>query len=246
MNKVSVSLLLCACLMQTVFAENKTAESYQQLRDNMMKEKAQSNQPSKFSTEDRQLMQDSMKQLMRDHPSPGLEIGQKAHDFTLKNAFGKPVSLYQELNKGPVILVFYRGAWCPFCNLHLHVLEQHIPDFKQYHASLIAVTPQKPDVSASQIEKKKYTFEVLSDLNDDVMKQYKLYYELPEDLVTLYKSKGLDVEQYNGKGRVALPVPGTFVIARDGTIIGVHAEHDYKERMEPSAILEILEKRRDN
>ena len=242
MKKISIGVLLAVFVMQV--AANSSSESYQQLRDDMLKKQSESKQPPKFSAQDRKVMQDVMQEVMKEYPSPGLKVGHKAPKFTLVNAFGETVNLQNELKKGPVVLVFYRGAWCPFCNLHLHVLKQNVENFKKYNASLIAVTPQKPDASARQIEKKEYTFEVLSDLNDTVMKQYKLYYELSPELVTLYKSKGLDVEQYNGKGRVALPVPGTFIIAEDGTIIGAHAEHDYKERMEPATILEILEKHR--
>jgi peroxiredoxin len=243
-NKPSfTTLLLLFLLWQMPVIHAESVASYKELRDQMLKKGADTDKKkgSKFTPAERKLMKDSLAQVQKDHPSPGLKPGQKAPDFTLNNAFGKPVSLSAQLKDGPVVLVFYRGAWCPFCNLHLHVLQKNIDNFKKYGATLIAVTPQQPDQSVKQINKKAYPFEVLSDLDDSVMKQYGLYYKLSDDLVSLYKRKGLDVEQYNGKGRVALPIPGTFVIGKDGIIKAAHAEHDYKERMEPGEIIQALQ-----
>ena len=230
-------------LLVTGFVSVAQADSqagYEQMRDQMLQKGASDKKAEKFSAAEKKLMQDSMAQAKKDLPEPGLKVGDKAPDFTLEDAFGKKVSLASVLQKGPVILVFYRGAWCPFCNLHLHVLQKNIAEFAKYNATLIAVTPQLPDESAKQIKAKKYPFEVLSDLDDKVMKAYGLYYKVPDELIALYKRKGLDIEHYNGKGRVAIPIPGTYVIGKNGIIKAVHAQHDYKERMEPSAIIEVL------
>ncbi len=243
MNKAMLTtlvLLLCLPLSPALHAEN--VASYKDLRDQMLNKGADNKQKkSKFSPDELKLMKDSLAQVKQGHPSPGLKVGQKAPDFSLTNAFGKTVSLSAQLKNGPVILVFYRGAWCPFCNLHLHVLQKNIDNFKKHGATLIAITPQQPDQSAKQLKKKGYPFEVLSDLDDSVMQHYGLYYKLSDELVSLYKRKGLDVEQYNGKGRVALPIPGTFVIGQDGIIKAAHADHDYKERMEPTQIIQALQ-----
>jgi len=241
MSKLLFTGLLMSIVLSIVtIVHADTMSSYQQMRDQMLKKGATDKKATKFTDAERQLMQDSLTQAKKDHPQPGLKVGTKAPDFTLTNADGKPVNLYSQLKKGPVILVFYRGAWCPFCNLHLHVLQKNIKQFKKYNATLIAVTPQKPDASAKQIKAKAYPFEVLSDLHDKVMKQYGLYYKVPDELISLYKRKGLDIEQYNGKGRVAIPIPGTYVIAKDGVIKAAHAEHDYKQRMEPATIISVL------
>ena len=117
-----------------------------------------------------------------------------------------------------------------------------MPHFKKYGAQLILVTPQTPDKSKGQIEKDKYTFEVLSDLDSKVMKQYKLFYKLDSELVRVYKKLGLDVESFNGKGRNVLPIAGTFVIDKKGIIRAVHADVDYKKRMEPQEIIDALKK----
>ncbi|WP_126454965.1 peroxiredoxin-like family protein [Sulfuriflexus mobilis] len=195
---------------------------------------------SKFSAEDRAIMQRSASSLAEKMPAPGLRVGEKAPDFTLPNAFGMPVSLYKELKKGPVVLVFYRGAWCPFCNLHLHELKKAQPEFVRYAAQLITITPQKPDRSAQQIRKDDYSFEVLSDLDSKVMKAFRLYYELDPELNEVYLKHGLDIAAYNGPGRTVLPVPGSFVIDKSGIVRAMHADTDYKQRMATSEIIKAL------
>ncbi len=196
----------------------------------------------KFSEQDMAVMKKAAQDLARNMPAPGLKVGDRAPLFTLPNAFGKKISLQDALKKGPVILVFYRGAWCPFCNIQLHALHQSMPAFKQYGARLITVTPQKPDKSKEQLTKSKYPFDVLSDLDSKVMQDYKLYYELPADLIAVYKKLGLDIEAFNGKGRNVLPVPGTYVIDKAGIIRAAYADTDYKKRMEPQAIVDALSK----
>jgi len=133
------------------------------------------------------------------------------------------------------------GAWCPFCNLHLHVLNESLPEFKRLGAQLVTITPQKPDKSADQIKKSAYPFKVLSDLDSRVMKAYRLYYEMDAELVKVYNKLGLDIAKFNGPGRYELPVPGSFVIDQKGIVRARHAVTDYTQRMEPAAIVEALE-----
>lgn len=190
---------------------------------------------------DKSIMVKAARDLDRAMPSPGLRAGESAPDFTLFNAFGRRVTLSDQLKEGPVVLAFYRGAWCPFCNIELNALQRGLMHFKKYNASLIAVTPQRPDKSKEQIKKAEYIFEVLSDLDSSVMKSYNLYFEVPRELHELYKNRfGLDITDYNGKDRLGLPVPGTFVIGQDGIILSAYAKTDYKMRMEPEDILEVL------
>lgn len=194
-----------------------------------------------ISDEDKATMMKAARDLAKAMPDPGLKVGEKAPDFTLVNAFGESVKLSKHLEKGPVIVSFYRGAWCPFCNIELNVLQKSLPYFEKYNASLIAITPQKPDKSKEQFDKAKYTFEILSDLDNTVMKSYNLYFEIPQELHELYKNRfKFDITDYNGKGRLGLPVPGTFVIGRDGIVKAAYAKTDYKKRMEPEDILEAL------
>jgi peroxiredoxin len=140
-----------------------------------------------------------------------------------------------------VVLVFYRGAWCPFCNLHLRTLYPQLPAIEARGAQLLLVTPQQPDKSRAQLQTSGYNFEVLSDLDSAVMKAYKLYFELDPELVQVYRAHDLVVEDFNGPGRNVLPVPGTFVIDRNGTVRAMHADTDYKQRMEPADIIRALD-----
>ena len=216
--------------------------SYEEALEKFKEQRKQNKKGGGFSKSDKATMKKSGEDLAKSMPSPGLKLGEKAPDFTLKNAFGQKVKLSTALKNGPVILSFYRGAWCPYCNLQLHTLHKSMPHFKKYGAQLILVTPQTPDKSKGQIEKDKYTFEVLSDLDSKVMKQYKLFYKLDSELVRVYKKLGLDVESFNGKGRNVLPIAGTFVIDKKGIIRAVHADVDYKKRMEPQEIIDALKK----
>lgn len=100
-----------------------------------------------------------------------INVGDKAPNFSLKNASGEIVKLYDELKSGPVILVWYRGGWCPYCNLTLKRLQDELPKFKKYNASLIALTPELADSTLSTKEKNELSFEVLSDLGNKVAKE---------------------------------------------------------------------------
>lgn len=234
----SLSMLLL--LAPTGIAAADELPSYTQSLDQYV-EKSK-NEKSPFSSSDMAVMENAGKDLASSMPDPGIKVGEKAPGFVLNNALGKQVSLNDKLKQGPVVLVFYRGAWCPFCNMHLHVLQESLPEFKKYGAQLITITPQTPDKSVEQFKQKGYPFEVLSDLDSKVMKDYKLYFELPAELVDVYKKHGLDIEAFNGKDRNVLPVPGSFVIDTNGIVRAMHADTDYKKRMEPSAIIEALKK----
>ncbi len=224
----------------TAHADETPLPSYEQQKRQFMEERRKSPDAARFSEEDRRIMKQAAGKLATRLPEPGLKVGEQAPDFTLTNAFGKPVTLSTELKKGPVILVFYRGGWCPFCNLHLHALQESLPAFRTYGAQLIAVTPQRPNKSVDQIEKDGYPFEILSDLDSQVMRAYGLYYQLEPELVEVYRRHDLNLAEYNGAERNVLPVPATFIIDTQGMIRAVHADVDYKQRMEPAAILYTL------
>ena len=238
------TLLVILFTLFNVVQAGETIPSYQESFDQYMTKAKESESP--FSAADMATMKQAGANLDSEMPDPGIKAGEKAPDFTLANAFGKTITLNDELKKGPVVLVFYRGAWCPFCNMHLHVLLKSLPEFKKYSAQLIIVTPQTPDKSAGQIKKDGYPFEVLSDLDSNVMKDYKLYFELSDDLVDVYKKHKLDIEAFNGKGRNVLPIPGSFVIDKSGIVRAMHAEADYKKRMEPADIINALKKMAEN
>ena len=191
----------------------------------------------------RRILDRAARDLAAAMPEPGLKVGSRAPDFSLPDAHGNQVRLSSLLEQGPVIVTFYRGAWCPYCNLQLKALRESLPHFERHGAQLVAISPQTPDRSLAQLERDGHPFAVLSDLDDSVMKAYKLYFELPEDVRALYvESFDLDITAYNGPGRHGLPVPGTLVVDRDGIVRASFADTDYKQRMEPAAILEVLAK----
>jgi peroxiredoxin len=221
--------------------ERLSVASYRADLETFQAERAAAGGPD-FSAADRALMQQASDDLARTMPEPGLRVGDLAPDFTLPNAKETPVRLYERLARGPVVLSFYRGAWCPYCNLQLRGLQQSLPAFERLGAQLIAVTPQRPDRSLAQVEADGYRFEILSDLDSSVMRAYRLYFEVPPTLSDLYQRKlGLDLAEYNGPGRYLLPVPGTYVLDSQGRVRAAFADTDYTRRMEPAEILAALE-----
>ncbi len=196
---------------------------------------------SPLDADDRRVMKEAAAALARAMPNPGLKVGDVAPDFALPDARGKPARLSAMLEDGPVVLVFYRGAWCPYCNLHLNVLHQSLPAIEALGARLVAITPQRPDKSLGQMEKDGFPFPILSDLDSAVMKAYRLYFDVPPALTEVYRERlGLDLEDFNGPGRNVLPVPGTFVIGGDRRIAAASAHTDYRQRMEPGDVIAAL------
>lgn len=237
---LTVLLLLSVVAFAATGGASDPIPSYQQSLDAFQAERAKAGGPA-LSAKDREIMGRAARDLVAAMPDPGLKVGENAPDFSLPNAFGKQVQLSDLLAEGPVVLTFYRGAWCPYCNLQLHGLQQTLPHIEQQGARLVAVTPQQPDKSREQVEKDGYPFEILSDLDDLAMKAYGLYYEVPGDLSEVYMDRlSVDLAEYNGEGRHVLPVPATFVIDREGVIRAAFADVDYRKRVEPADIVQAL------
>jgi peroxiredoxin len=167
-------------------------------------------------------------------------VGDRAPDFCLQDAGGGEVCLAELLADGPVVLVFYRGAWCPYCNLALRALQSHHDEITARGARLVAVSPQVPDESLSLTEKHELAFDVLSDLGSDTAKQYGLAFDLPDDLAAVYDTFGFDLQRVNGGHPRTLPLPATYVIDRDGVIRWAFVDTDYTVRAEPADILAAL------
>jgi len=171
-----------------------------------------------------------------------LDVGDLALDFKLSNAFGNLVRLGCLLKQGPVVVSFYRGEWCPYCNLELQALQQVLPDIYQRDAQLVAISPQVTDKSLSTLEKNSLAFEVLSDFNNIVARHFGLVFQLPQDLQDVYQGLGIDLKISNGDDRFELPVPATFVIDPQSVIRYAFVNIDYRQRAEPDEILEVLDK----
>ncbi|BAX78705.1 peroxiredoxin-like family protein [Labilibaculum antarcticum] len=170
-----------------------------------------------------------------------LNIGDKVPDFTLNNQMSKPVTLYNELKKGPVILVWYRGGWCPYCNITLHNLQERLPDFQKAGASLIALTPEIPDQSLNTTEKHSLEFTVLSDVANKVAKEYGVVFKLTPEVAALYQ-KAFDMHSYNGDESDELPLAATYVIDQKGIIQYAFLDADYRNRAEPNDVIAALAK----
>lgn len=170
----------------------------------------------------------------------GLKTGDHASDFALPDVSGKQVSLSDLLKQGPVVVTFYRGEWCPYCNLTLRSYQAILPEIQAAGATLVAISPQTPDNSLTTVEKKGLTFNVLSDVGNTVARQYGLVYTIDEKYHALYTAVGSDIPKFDGDTSWELPIPGTFIVAQDGNITLAYVNADYTHRLEPSALLDGL------
>jgi peroxiredoxin len=170
-----------------------------------------------------------------------LKVGDIALDIKLPNALGKEVSLYSTLeNNDFAIINFYRGEWCPYCNLELKALQSYNEEFAKLGATLIAVSPQSADASLSTKDKNELTFEVLSDANNVVAKDYGLVFSLAEELRPIYLSFGIDIPGNNKEDSYEIPMPATYVINKNKEIVFAYIDEDYTKRCEPQDILDTL------
>lgn len=171
--------------------------------------------------------------------SKALQVGDVAPNFTLKNATGDIISLYNELKKGPVVLLWYRGGWCPYCNMTLSYMQKSIPDFKKYDANILALSPEVPDKSMSTKEKNELEFEVLSDIDNKVARDYKVVYKLTDEVAGLFE-ENFGLSTYNGNADAELPLAVTYIIGQDKKIKYAYLNSDYRNRAEPQELINFL------
>ncbi|MEM8733012.1 MAG: peroxiredoxin-like family protein [Planctomycetota bacterium] len=169
------------------------------------------------------------------------KVGDQLAAFELPNQDGHTVKLAELLQQGPVVVTFYRGGWCPYCNLELRAYQQALPQINASGATLVAITPELPDQSLSTKEKNELEFQVLTDKDATYARELGLVFTLPEELRPIYQNFGIDVEQHNGEGQFDLPLAATFVIGSDGNVAYAFATADYTQRAEPSEVVQILE-----
>lgn len=175
-----------------------------------------------------------------------VKTGDKAPDFTLPSQNGNAVTLSKLLEQGPVVLVFYRGQWCPYCNAQLTALNAALPNIKAAGGTLVAVSPQlptplqPPSAESNADAPPKLNFSILSDRGNQVAEKYGLAYELPEKLQALYKEFGINLQDINGDGSWTLPLAASYVIAPSGTVQYGFVETDYTKRAEPDFLIQQL------
>lgn len=175
--------------------------------------------------------------------SDALKAGDRFPDFYLSNATGASRNLEQLLEDYEFLVVsYYRGDWCPYCNLELRALQGIQEQLAAASARLVAITPEVPDQSLTTVEKFELSFEVLSDLKLTLAEQLNIVFQLPDYLIPIYDQFKIDLQTLNHDERRVLPIPATFIINKDQQIIFSYTESDYSKRLEPAVILQEIAK----
>ena len=169
-----------------------------------------------------------------------LQVGCLAPDFELPDVDGTHVSLRRSLQSGPVVLAFYRGGWCPYCNIQLRAYQQSMQQISAAGGRLIAISPQLPDQSFSTAEKNELSFSVLSDVGNVVARSFGLVFSLPLELRAALTANNKALPDINGDESWELPVPATFVVASGGAVTLAHVDVDYRQRLDPGTIIDAL------
>lgn len=166
-----------------------------------------------------------------------LQAGETAPDFELPDANGRMVSLEDALRKGPVVIAFYRGGWCPYCSLALRALQRALPEIRAAGASLLAISPQTNPGAHETRDRLDIQFPLLTDRGNRVARLFGLTFEVPDELKKLYRRVDIDLGRINGVAEWELPIPATYVIGADGDVKHAFIEVDFTERAEPSEIV---------
>lgn len=174
-------------------------------------------------------------------PADAVSVGEVLEEFTLPDATGKDVSLSELVADGPVVLVFYRGGWCPYCNLALHAYQSElVPRLRQYEATLAAISPQKPDESLSTAEKHELQFPVLSDAGARVARRVGVAFQPAEDVLEAQRALGVDIRDGNANGASELPMPTVLIVDSDRVVRFADVQPDYTSRTEVQTIIAAL------
>ena len=170
----------------------------------------------------------------------GLKVGDMAPMFTGTDNNGKVFSLEAALKKGDVVLMFYRGQWCPYCNKQMSQMNDSLSFITKKGATVVAISPEVQESVVKTIEKTKASFPVISDVQMKIMKDYKVNFAVPQTVIERYKNFGIDFNATNGENGANLPVPATYVIGKNGKIKYVFFNPDYRMRASVKDIAENL------
>jgi peroxiredoxin len=169
------------------------------------------------------------------------KAGDVAPAFSLKDPHGNVVSSADLLRRGPLVLSFYRGVWCPYCNMELQALEAAKPAFDKHGASLVAISPQTAPNSRKSVRQNKLSFPILSDAKGQVGAAFGIRFNLPDYLVELYTTLKNDLPTFNDDPSWTLPMPARYVIGQDGVILYSEVNPDYTRRPEPEDMIPVLQ-----
>lgn len=198
-------------------------------------------QEESVSAEVRRLLQRSIQRIVESGlVESAVGVGEQFPTFSLPNPAGAAVGSEELLEQGHMVVCFYRGGWCPYCNLELRAYQELLGEIRELGANVIAISPQMPDESLMTAAKASLSFEVLSDMGNSLASHLGLVFKLTAPVVELYRSVGYDLDRINGNSSWILPVPATYVVRKDGIIVDAYVQPDYSIRKEPSEVIEIL------
>ena len=219
-------------------SSDMTIPSLQDQLGNFRKEQSSAQIPPEV----KKTMEKAADELAQENiPAKSLSVGDKIPLFELPDATNRIVSISAKLTEGPVVISFYRGGWCPYCNLELRALQQSLPNMKALGASLVAISPGLPETSIDTKKKHNLEFDVLSDIGNKIAHKFGIVFTLNTELQSVYKDFGIDLEKFNGDATHQLPVPATYIVDTNGTIVYSFVDTDYTKRLEPSIIISVLE-----
>lgn len=237
--RFALTLILCLSCTKKETAMDNTSSTEQSLTEQLA-EKAE-NSKAKVPTETKAIMLKAIEDLKTSEVmSTALKEGSKIPHFTLPDVKKGTVRSSNLLEQGPLLIVFYRGGWCPYCNLQLRDLQKHYREIQETGALLVAISPEAPDQTAETVKDGELDYYVLSDADGKVGQSFGLMYKLPNDLIEVYKGFGIDLEKSNANKNWELPLAATYIIRRDGTVAYAFVDADYKKRAETKDIIKKL------
>ena len=171
-----------------------------------------------------------------------LRVGDLAPEFSLRNVAGKEVSLRDALRNGPVVVTFYRGGWCPYCNVQLNDLQRHLGQIREFNGEVLAISPEVPAQGVATASAHGLSFEVLTDEDNRVARLFGLVSSLPGYLREVYGNLGIDLVRHNGNEHFELPLPATYVVDPQGRIAYAFVEEDFTQRAETEDLVAALQR----
>ncbi|KAI1163838.1 AhpC-TSA-domain-containing protein [Nemania serpens] len=173
-------------------------------------------------------------------PSKTIQVGDKLPAFAMTDATGKEITSASLLAKGPLLITFYRGEWCPFCNIAIAFLQKHLPEFRARGVTLVAISPELPNNNMTATEKHALEFPVLTDLHNAFARKLGIVYD-QSSAKGLHQSIGLDLNERNGNGTWEVPIPATLLVDKDRVVRNTAIEPDWKLRLDPKEALEWID-----
>ncbi|KAK5992073.1 Thioredoxin peroxidase-like protein [Cladobotryum mycophilum] len=167
-----------------------------------------------------------------------IQVGAKLPDFTLSDAVGKQITKSELLAKGPVLITFYRGEWCPYCNLALRAFQKCLDDFQARGVTLVAISPELPDTSLTTVQKNELKFPVLSDVGNKFARALGIVWKQPDAMGQVFSFTGTDLKARNGDDSLEVPVPTTLLVDQNGVVRNVHTSPDWSKRIEPQVAID--------